>query len=54
MYYQKLRKYVLNRKLTNTTLGATTIAPKLKKITNKIATKLIKLFTNNCCIANNN
>lgn len=28
IYYQKLRGYVVRRKLTNTTPGATTIAPK--------------------------
>lgn len=46
-YYKNLREYLLKRKLTNTTPGATTIAPKLKGITNKIAAKLIKLFTTN-------
>lgn len=39
-YYKQLREYIKNRKLTNTTKGATTIAPKLKKITNVIARKL--------------
>lgn len=45
-YYENFREYVLNRKLTNTTLGATVIAPKLKKITTKIAIAVTKLFTN--------
>ena len=44
-YYKELREYLLKRKLTNTTPGATTIAPKLKKITNKICEKTIKAFT---------
>lgn len=44
-YYKELRNFVLQRKLTNTTPGATTIAPKLKGITNKIATKVTKLFS---------
>lgn len=45
-YYKNLREYLLKRKLTNTTPGATTIAPKLKKIVEKIAIKLVELFTN--------
>ena len=44
-YYQNLRDYIRKRKLTNTTVGATTIAPLLKKPTDKIATALIKTFT---------
>lgn len=44
-YYKKLREYLLKRKLTNTTPGATTIAPKLKKITNKIVEATVKAFT---------
>ena len=44
-YYKELREYVLKRKLTNTTPGATTIAPKLKGITNKISEAVIKAFT---------
>lgn len=44
-YYKELREYVLSRKLTNTTPGATTIAPKLKKITNKIAVAVTKAFS---------
>lgn len=39
-YYEKLREYAKTRKLTNTTPGATSIAPKLKEATNKIADKL--------------
>ncbi len=45
-YYKNLREYALKRKLTNTTKGATTIAPHLKKPTNKIATALAKALTN--------
>lgn len=44
-YYEKLRAYATSRKLTNTTPGATTIAPKLKGITNKIAVAVTKAFT---------
>ncbi len=43
-YYADLRKYVLERPLKTTTRGALTVAPKLKKIVNKInrvATKLL-------------
>ena len=39
-YYHKLREYCLERKLINTTAGATVIGPKLKKPTNYIARKL--------------
>lgn len=46
-YYKNFREYVLERKLTNTTPGATTIAPKLKGITNKIAFGVTKMFTSN-------
>ncbi len=45
-YYDELRKYVLKRQLTNTTAGATTVAPKLKRITNIIADKLVRIMTN--------
>lgn len=31
-YYQKLREYCVGRKLVNTTIGATIIGPKLKKL----------------------
>lgn len=44
-YYEELRKYVLKRKLTNTTIGATVIGPKLKEITNKIAIVVTKAFS---------
>jgi len=44
VYYDKLQTCVLNRKLTNTTRGALSIAPKLKGITNKIAAWLTKVF----------
>ncbi len=43
-YYEQLRDYVLKRKLTNTTIGATTIAPKLKKLATKAAVVLTKVF----------
>lgn len=39
-YYNGLCQYVKDRKLTNTTRGATTIAPKLKRITNVVADKM--------------
>lgn len=39
-YYKKLRELCINRKLCTTTLGALTVAPKLKKITEKIAKKV--------------
>lgn len=35
-YYEDLRKNILSRKLTNTTPGALTVAPKLKKYVNKL------------------
>lgn len=44
-YYRNYRAYVMGRELTNITPGATTIAPKLKKITNKICEKTIRMFT---------
>lgn len=44
-YYNNLRKEIINRKTTNTTPGATTIAPKLKAPTNKIAVAVTKAFT---------
>lgn len=43
-YYNKLREYALSRKLTNTTPGASTIAPHLKKPTNAIADKLTNVL----------
>ena len=44
IYYQKVREYIATRKLTNTTPGATIIAPKLKSITGKICEKLCKVL----------
>lgn len=44
-YYLNLKKFVMKRKLTNTTPGATVIGPKLKKITTKIAIAVTKLFS---------
>ena len=44
LYYNELCQYAMNRKLTNTTLGATTIAPKLKRITNAVADKLTDIL----------
>lgn len=43
-YYEDLRNYALNRKLTNTTPGALTICPKLKKGVEKIATAVTKIL----------
>lgn len=45
IYYNNLRAFVLSRKLTNTTIGATILGPKLKKITTKIAIAVTKLFS---------
>lgn len=44
-YYEKLREYVLKRKLKTTTPGARFWGPKLKGVTNKIAEKVTDLFT---------
>lgn len=44
-YYIELRKYALNRKLTNTTPGALTIAPKLKKVTDWLAGKVTNMLS---------
>lgn len=44
-YYERLKEYCLNRKLVTTTKGATTIAPKLKKIVEKIALKVCDIFS---------
>lgn len=43
-YYKKLREYCVERKLVNTTMGATFIGPRLKKITNSIARKLCDVW----------
>lgn len=45
-YYEEYRRLVLERRLTNTTPGATIIAPRLKGITTKIARVVTKSFTN--------
>lgn len=39
IYYEKLREFCIDRKLCTTTPGALTVAPKLKKVTEKIAKK---------------
>ena len=44
-YYKQLREYLLTRELKVTTKGATTIAPKLKEITNDLAKMTCKIFT---------
>lgn len=44
-YYERLKEYCLKRKLVTTTKGATTIAPKLKKIVEKIALKVCDIFS---------
>ncbi len=43
-YYEDLRNYALNRKLTNTTPAALTICPKLKKGVEKIATVVTRIL----------
>ncbi|MBQ2902261.1 MAG: 1-acyl-sn-glycerol-3-phosphate acyltransferase [Agathobacter sp.] len=43
-YYAKLQEFCSNRKLCTTTLGALTIAPKLKGITEKIAKKVSSIL----------
>lgn len=43
-YYANLKEFILKRKLTNTTPGTLTVAPKLKGITNKIATKVTRFL----------
>lgn len=45
-YYKNFREYAYSRKLTNTTPGATTVAPHLKNFTNNIAGKLTKILAN--------
>ena len=44
VYYKELREYCKKRRLTNTTPGAITIGPKLKKITGKICKKVCKML----------
>ncbi len=43
-YYEELRKNLLHRKLTNTTPGALTVAPKLKKFVNKLDSFVTKIL----------
>lgn len=43
-YYNELRKWVVTRKYTNLTLGALILAPRLKTITNRIASKLVPIL----------
>ena len=47
IYYKELKEYVLNRELKVTTKGATTVAPKLKNITNKLAKLTCDIFAKN-------
>lgn len=44
-YYKNLREYLLNREYTNMTPGAIKVGPKLKNITNKLATAVTKIFS---------
>ena len=44
-YIEKYRNFCMKRKLTNTTLGATVIGPKLKKVTGKICAKVCKVLS---------
>lgn len=44
-YYEQLREFCINRRLTNTTFGATVIGPKLKKITGKICAKVCTILS---------
>ena len=39
IYYEKIRSYCTERKLTNTTIGATIIGPRLKKVSDWITRK---------------
>lgn len=43
-YYERFRLFAKRHPFSNTTKGATTIAPKLKNITNKIAKKTTTLL----------
>lgn len=43
-YYERLRLFCEKRRLETTTIGATTIAPKLKKITGKICAKVCEIL----------
>lgn len=44
-YYEKLRNYCLERKLSKTAKGATVIGPKLKNLTGKICAKVCKILS---------
>lgn len=44
VYYEKLREFLLNRKLQMTTKGALIVAPKLKKMTEKIVKPVTKIL----------
>lgn len=46
-YLKLLRAYLRSRKLTNTTAGATVVAPRLKGVTNNIAAKLTRIMAGN-------
>lgn len=48
-YLSKLDEYLKNRKLTNTTVGATLWGPGLYGITRKIARKVTSIFTDKDC-----
>ena len=48
-YYEMLREYAISRKLTNTTPGATTVAPKLKGITGIICNNVCKFLAGGDC-----
>lgn len=43
-YYERLKEYALKRKPQVTTKGALTVAPKLKKLVNKIAKGLTPIL----------
>lgn len=49
LYFAKLREYCKKRKLTNTTWGATTLAPKLKRPTNYICRKVCNILAGGKC-----
>ncbi len=44
-YYNELKQFLIDRKLTNTTKGAEFVGPKLKLFTNKIAKNLTKIIS---------
>ncbi len=45
VYYQRLREYCTKRKLVNTTIGATVVGPKLKRVTGEICAKVCKVLS---------